>query len=62
MEQSVVGGIDGSWNHQRNGLVHTVEMADADSRAVVDFEIVQHANPPGRGSMKDAVMEWKWKQ
>jgi hypothetical protein len=51
MEQLVVGGIDGSWNRQRNGLVHTIEMADIENRAVVDFEIVQHANTPGRGKI-----------
>jgi hypothetical protein len=49
MEQSVVGGIDSSWNRQRNGLAHTLKMAGAENRAVVDFEIVQHANTPEQG-------------
>jgi hypothetical protein len=48
-ESREVGGIEGSWNRQRNGLAHTLKMAGAESRAIVDFEIIQHANTPGRG-------------
>jgi hypothetical protein len=49
MKPQVVG-INGSWNHQRNGSAHVLDIADSGSGRVVDVEIVQRVNTPRRGN------------
>jgi hypothetical protein len=50
MRPQAVVGIDGSWNHRRNGSAHLLDMFDVGSRRVIDFEIVQKATASGRGN------------
>jgi hypothetical protein len=44
MKENATVGIDGSWNHRRNGPAHIIEMIDTESGRVVDFEIVERGN------------------
>jgi hypothetical protein len=48
MKQRAIVGIKSSRNHQRNGSVHILDTADVEDQRVVDFEVVQKANAPGR--------------
>jgi hypothetical protein len=50
MKPQTVVGIDGSWNHRRNGSVHLLDMVDVGSGRVVDLEMVQKATGSGRGN------------
>jgi hypothetical protein len=50
MKQPAVVGINGSWNRQRKGSAHILDIVDLQSRSVVDFEIVQRTNASGRGN------------
>jgi hypothetical protein len=56
MKQSAVVGINGSWNHQRNGLTHILHMVDVESRRVIDFDFVQKVNASGLATTREAVM------
>jgi hypothetical protein len=51
MPQAVLG-IDGSWNRRRHGSAHLLDMVDAGSGRVVDFENSQKANTSGRGNYR----------
>jgi hypothetical protein len=50
MNPQAVAGIDGSWNHRRNGSAHLLDMVDVGSGRVVDFEMVQKTTASGRGN------------
>jgi hypothetical protein len=50
MKQTAVVGIGSSWNHQRNGTVHIFDLADVETRSVVDFEIARKADGLERGN------------
>jgi hypothetical protein len=41
MKPQAAVGIDGSWNHRRNGSAHLLDMVEIGSGRVVDFETVQ---------------------
>jgi hypothetical protein len=49
MKQSIVIGIDGTGTI-KNGPTHIFDTADVESRRVIDFEIIQKPNTPGRGN------------
>jgi hypothetical protein len=57
--QTVVG-IDGSWNHRRNGSAHLLDMVDFGSGRVIDFEIVQKITASGRGNDQGSSNEMEW--
>jgi hypothetical protein len=52
MQPSAVVGIDGTWNHRRNGSVHILDMIDLDSGLVVDSEIVERLTKTGLGNYR----------
>jgi hypothetical protein len=52
MKENVTVGIDGSWNHCRNGSAQIIDMIDTDSGRVVDFEIVERASSRRQGNYK----------
>jgi hypothetical protein len=41
MKTKTTVGIDGSWNHRRNGSAYVIDMIDIKSWRVVDFEVVE---------------------
>jgi hypothetical protein len=52
MKRNAVVGIDGSWNHRRNGSAHVIDMIDVDSGRVVDFEVVEKSTSRRRGNYR----------
>jgi hypothetical protein len=50
MKPQVVVGIDGLWNHRRNGSAHLLDMVDVGGGRVVDFEMIQKTTASGRGN------------
>jgi hypothetical protein len=52
IKESAVIGIDGSWNHRRNGSADIRNRIDVESRRVGNFEIVHMVNASGQGSQK----------
>jgi hypothetical protein len=44
MKRHAVVGIDGSWNHRRNGPVHIIDM--------IDFEVMEKSSSPRRGNYR----------
>jgi hypothetical protein len=68
MKPQAVIGIDGSWEHRRNGSAHLLDMVDVGSGRVVNFEMVQKTTASGPGNyggssngMECDEMEWKWR-
>lgn len=43
MKPRAAVGIDGSWDHRRNGSAHVISMMDIKSGRVVDYEVVRRA-------------------
>jgi hypothetical protein len=64
MKPQAVFGIDGSWNHRRNGSAPILDLVDFGIGRVVDFEIIQKATASGRGNYERSSnrMKWKWRQ
>jgi hypothetical protein len=60
--QAVVG-INGSWNHRRNGSAHLIDIVDVGSGRLIDFEMVQKTTASGRDNYEGSSngMEWKWR-
>jgi hypothetical protein len=54
MKESTVIGIDGSWNHRRNGSADILNSVDVESRRVVSFEIGHRVNASEQGSQQGA--------
>jgi hypothetical protein len=52
MKENATVGIDGSWNHRRNGSAHIIDMIDTDSGRVVDFEVVERPNHRRKGNYR----------
>jgi hypothetical protein len=63
MKPQAVVGIDGSWNHRRNGSAHLLDMVDVGGGRVVDFEMIQKTTASGCGNYQGSSngMEWKWR-
>jgi hypothetical protein len=50
LKPQAAAGIDGSWNHRRNGLVPIFDMVDVVGGRAVDFETVQKTTKSGHGN------------
>jgi hypothetical protein len=52
MKENATLGIEGSWNHRRNGSAHIIDMIDTESGRVDDFEIDEGGNHRRQGNYR----------